>query len=247
MKRITVAAVAGALALTVAGPALGAQAADEIGLSWDGSSGFAAELDRPVFVTPRVVPGDSDARSFVVRNQGDTAAVLTAKIVNVRLTGNPADEYYRDFTVNSLPVIDRYGTDTTILTTRVQPGGTATVNLDYDLPEAAITGNYPVASDQAVSVAFDVRLTLAGESRIDGPTTSPTPTPTAPTLSPTPSAPGAATQPPAAGPPAAAGPGTLVRTGAEGWPLIAAVGALLAGGGLALRRKMNGAGTGRTP
>ncbi|MCS4276181.1 hypothetical protein M2390_001353 [Mycetocola sp. BIGb0189] len=242
MKRITVAAVAGALALTVAGPALGAQAADEIGLSWDGSSGFAAELDRPVFVTPRVVPGDSDARSFVVRNQGDTAAVLTAKIVNVRLTGNPADEYYRDFTVNSLPVIDRYGKDTTILTTRVQPGGTATVNLDYDLPEAAITGNYPVAGDQAVSVAFDVRLALAGESRIDGPTETPTPSPTPPM--PTPEQP---SQPPVAGPPAAAGPGNLVRTGAEGWPLIAAVGALLVGGGLALRRKMTGATSRRTP
>ncbi|MFZ4841623.1 LPXTG cell wall anchor domain-containing protein [Mycetocola saprophilus] len=238
MKRITVAAVAGALALTVAGPALGAHAADEIGLAWDGHSGFAAELDRPVFVTPRVVPGDADSRSFVVRNQGETAAVLTAKIVNVRLTGNPADEYYRDFTVNSLPVIDRFGTDTTILTTRVQPGGTATVDLDYDLPEAAVTGNYPVADEQAVSVAFDVRLTLAGESRIDGPPVSPTPTPSAPTPS---------EQPPAPGPPAAAGPGALVRTGAEGWPLIAAIGALLAGGGLALRRRMNGAASRRTP
>ncbi len=60
------------IALTINAGA--AQAGDEIGLSLDGSS-WTSELKRPLF-EPRMrwVPGDTETRSFWVRNQGPTAA-----------------------------------------------------------------------------------------------------------------------------------------------------------------------------
>ncbi len=68
--------LAGGAALLVLGPSL-AHAADEIGLSADGSS-WSAGLDDPLFDPDvRWVPGDSRTASFFVRNQGPSGAAMT--------------------------------------------------------------------------------------------------------------------------------------------------------------------------
>ncbi|RLP77006.1 hypothetical protein D9V32_05110 [Mycetocola tolaasinivorans] len=251
-RRSIVAALTGALAFAVLTPALPAFAADEIGLAWDGNSGYASQLDRPVFQTPRVVPGDSGQRSFVVRNQGESAGTLVAEIVNVRLTGNPEDEYYRDFTVNAYSAAELYGKDTRILTANLQKGASTTISLGYDFPVEATSGNYPSGSDSAVSVAFDVRLTISGSKVPDNPTSSPTPPvspsptppvspsptpPVSPSATPTPShTPGDPSEPPVAPPVTQPKPPILVHTGAGGWAMWVAIGGLLAATGLFIRR-----------
>ena len=65
--------------LVVAAP-MGAVAADEIGLSKDGSN-WSSSLSAPLFDPAfRWVPGDDEISSFFVRNQGPSGAVLTISV-----------------------------------------------------------------------------------------------------------------------------------------------------------------------
>ncbi|GAA4824839.1 hypothetical protein ACFQ0K_17920 [Nocardioides caeni] len=69
-----------AVAVVVVGAAP-AHAADEIGLSTDGLT-WSNELTSPLFDPDfRVVPGDVEERSFLVRNDGPSAGVLTVDVV----------------------------------------------------------------------------------------------------------------------------------------------------------------------
>ncbi len=57
-----------------------AQAADELGLSWDGHT-WAEQLSEPVFDPAALwVPGDVGAKTFHVRNQAESGAILTIAV-----------------------------------------------------------------------------------------------------------------------------------------------------------------------
>lgn len=74
-----VAAAVAAVAVVV--PAAPAHADDELGLSRDGVS-WSADLGAPLFEPGlRLVPGDVETRSFLVRNDGPSAGVLTVNVV----------------------------------------------------------------------------------------------------------------------------------------------------------------------
>jgi hypothetical protein len=65
------------LTVLAAGPA---QAADEVGLSRTGEV-WAPSLSGVLFDSPhRWVPGDSETRGFLVRNQGPSAATMTIRV-----------------------------------------------------------------------------------------------------------------------------------------------------------------------
>ncbi len=57
-----------------------AQAADEVGLSWDGST-WSEQLSEPMFdPAARWVPGDVGTKVFHVRNQAESGAILTIAV-----------------------------------------------------------------------------------------------------------------------------------------------------------------------
>lgn len=145
-----------------------AQAPDEaLELSWTPGGPFADELTVPVFPGPRVVPGDSDVRSFVVRNAGPGTGVLRAEIVDVEVAGDGSDPFYEDFLVNGEPVRGLSGHDTLVLEEVLGAGETTTVELRYDFPEAATSGNHPV--EGTVQVELDLRVTIEGQTPAGGP------------------------------------------------------------------------------
>jgi LPXTG-motif cell wall-anchored protein len=83
------------VAAAVAAAALGAapaRADDEIGLSLDGRH-WSDELRRPLFDPGfRWVPGDTETRSFFVRNEGPSDARMTVRVVSDDPAGLLADE-----------------------------------------------------------------------------------------------------------------------------------------------------------
>jgi hypothetical protein len=163
-RRITVAALLVLAALALPTAAAAAEYDDAIALSWTGSS-FASELVGPLYPGPVTVPGDTGDSSFLVRNDGPSAGRLTVEIVDVELARDPADPFYADFLLAGQPVIDLYERDTVIETHTIERGEVVRVSVPFEFPADVTTGN---TRDGEVRVAFDVRLTLRGD-------TSPTP------------------------------------------------------------------------
>lgn len=234
MTRFGTALTTGVLALALVLGASPAHAADEIGVAWDPSQPASNTLDRPVFENVRAVPGDTGTRSFVAVNRGDMDATLVASIVDVVVTGDPDEQWYQDFTINAIPVRDLLGNVTPILTTPLTVGDFAEINLTYDFPESAASGNYGV-DEPPVVVAFEVRLTMSGETRaLPTETPAPTVTPSAtPTSSTTPPVTVVDEQPPVAQP-----SGPLAFTGTTGAAAIVGGGILLLALGAGLRATM---------
>jgi hypothetical protein len=157
---------------------------DAIALSWDGDS-FDTFLSGALFPSPRVVPGDTEVRTFVVRNDGPGPGILTAEIVEVQLAGDTTDPFYDEFELEGAPVISYLGHDTAILEQGLAAGETTEIGIDYGFPVESTVGNHPI--EGTVQVEFQVRLTLQGED--PGPTPTPTPEPTTtPTPGPSPTA-----------------------------------------------------------
>lgn len=248
MTRFGTALTTGVLALALVLGASPAHAADEIGVAWDPSQPASNTLDRPVFQDIRAVPGDTGTRSFIAINRGEMAATLVASIVDVTVTGDPDEQWYQDFTINAIPVHDLLGNVTPILTVPLSVTDFAEINLTYDFPESASSGNYGV-DEPPVTVAFQVRLEMSGETRISTPTATPTPTVTptpsdSPTPSGTPTPTSSATTPPTtvvtdppanSQPPVASPSGPLAFTGTTGAATIVGGGILLLALGAGLR------------
>lgn len=239
MRLLRGCAVAG-LALAVMAPTAAAAFPYQgiLELTWDEDDASGTPLTVPVFPNPRVVPGDMEERSFLVRNNGPDAGDLTVQIINVDLAGDLSDEFYSDFLLNGEPVRSFHGHETFILEQHLEPGDTAVVDLDYGFPLEATSGNY--ADEGTVQVEFDLYLEIGGV--LGEETESPTPeepttdTPEPPTGE-SPDTPGApATDTPQV--PTDAGPPGLPSTGSRALDGLLGAGVLLvAGVGLLLRRR----------
>ncbi|NYD67860.1 hypothetical protein [Agromyces atrinae] len=159
-RRIAAAALLVLSALALPTAAAAAEYDDAIALSWTGSS-FASELVGPLYPSPVAVPGDTGDSSFLVRNDGPSAGQLTVEVVDVELARDPADPFYADFLLAGQPVIDLYERDTLIETRTIERGEVVRVSVPFEFPADVTTGN---TRDGEVRVAFDVRLTLRGDT-----------------------------------------------------------------------------------
>jgi len=236
--RVRRAAAAAALAAALTAIGAGAHATvafdESIHMSWDGET-YTGVTAESFLGTPVSVPGDSATRTLLVRNDGPTAGVLRASIVDVEILDPEAPDvhhadgvdqgsFYDDLLVRwgtgsaSFTELDAAGT-TRVLEQRLAKGEEVAITLSYELPLEATSGNRANVAPREAS--FDVLLEIGGEM----PTDPPEEGSVAPVTLP-PTAPGA----PAA-PGDGAGPG-LPTTGAE-VRLLAGLAALAAGLGAA--------------
>ena len=159
----TIASTAAVL-LSTAVVAAPAHAADEVGLSLDGQT-WAGSLRRPLFDPDvRWVPGDSETASFLVRNQGPSAAWLTIEVL-----GTDSDQLLANGEIE-MSVRARGGDWETVVngvpsrsltTAAVAEGGRTRVDLQavfaWDSPNDSIRDRLPLD--------VVVRLTQAGPVR----------------------------------------------------------------------------------
>jgi hypothetical protein len=147
--------VAAALALLAAGPAW---AADELGVSRDGTT-WTADLTDPLFAPSlRWVPGDHQQSSFLARNQSDDPATLE---VSVEGTSVHSLLETGDFHVSarggsgSWMTVSEPGTHTIVQSTRLAPGREEriTVAIDFD-PQSP-----NLSERKRLDLRLEVRLT----------------------------------------------------------------------------------------
>ena len=160
LRRLAVVvATAVAVVATAAAPA---RADDEIGLSADGVT-WSAQLSAPLFATGfRIVPGDTESRTFQVRNDGPTAGILTVSVVASDPDGLLGS--------GDLDLAARVGSGPW------RPVGAGTTEAATRLPVArgarttvTIRAGFDAASTrQAQSVPFSVRLRLAEDGEVGG-------------------------------------------------------------------------------
>jgi len=239
-------------ALTLALSGLGAAAHadaffdEAVHLSWDGRT-YSGVTVESFLGTPVTVPGDSTSRTLLVRNDGPTAGVLRASIVDVELldphapdthhaTGEDLGSFYDDLVVGwgtgsaSFADLGAEGV-TTILEQDLAKGEELAITLSYALPAEARSGNRANVGEREAS--FDVLLEIGG----DMPTDPPEEATVAPVVLPPQG------QPPASG---TSGTGALPTTGAE-IRVLAGLAALAAGLGAAVLVARRRTGAGRVP
>lgn len=163
-------------ALALGGPSA-AQAADAtIGLAWDGTTPVTASTS--FLGLPVTVPGDRAGRTLTVRNDGTTPAVLRAWVRDVRLQA-PAqgsdDTFYDDLTlrwdgggVRGAGAFRTLADDgaTLVAVTRLAPGGRTDLELTYELPTDAESGNASRVGGRSAS--FVVHVHLEGDAAAGG-------------------------------------------------------------------------------
>ncbi|TNC17144.1 hypothetical protein FHE66_11935 [Georgenia sp. 311] len=229
------AATTAALTLVLSGAGAAAHADvyfdEAVHLSWDGRT-YSGVTVESFLGTPVTVPGDSTSRTLLVRNDGPTAGLLRASIVDVELldpdtpdthhaTGEDLGSFYDDLVVGwgtgSASLTD-LGTDgvTAILEQELAKGEELAITLSYALPADATSGNRANVGPREAS--FDVLLEIGG----DMPTDPPEESTAAPVVLPP--------QPPASG---TSGTTDLPTTGAE-VRVLAGLAALVAGLGAAV-------------
>ncbi|MBO3088485.1 hypothetical protein [Cellulomonas dongxiuzhuiae] len=185
MSRARVAAVVTVAALVALAPAVPAAALDlawdgpTLSLAWDGA--LVAGAEQSFVGVPVTVPGDRARRAVSVRNDGPTAGTLRAWVEQVDLL-DPApgtdDGFYDDLRLDwttvsqsdgaSFRALDAAGS-TLIAQTHLAQGAATRVEVGYELPLAATTGNRTVVGEREAS--FVVRFQITGD------TTAATPTP----------------------------------------------------------------------
>ena len=224
----------GALALLLtAAPASAASASLDVSwsgptlsLAADGSTRASAESS---FVgVPATVPGDRVLRSVAVRNDGATGGTLRAWVTEVELLDPPAgrdDTFYDDLRLDWQTVSQSGGAsfaaladagDTLIAETHLAQGATTRLQVGYEFPLTATSGNRSAVGARQSS--FVVRVQIHGDTTTPGPT---------PTASPMPGAPGGPSAPDEPSSPGGSG-------GGAGGGVAAAPAAGSAGGALAI-------------
>ncbi len=179
--------VLGALAIataTVLGPAHTAVAADELGTEWGGDT-VNLTWDGETYTTatesfvgvPVAVPGDRAYRTLVVTNDGSTAGVLRAWVVDVELEGptGTGSRFFDDLTVDwrgesasssaslrSLAAADR----TRVARVDLAAGESTELTVGYRLPTSSTAGNK--LHDGELTAQFDVLLRIEGSTADDG-------------------------------------------------------------------------------
>lgn len=136
------------MTLLIAGASLSpAFAANELGLSRDGVN-WSNSITNPIFdESMRWVPGDSEAATFYVRNQGGTLGDLTVDVLGSRV-GDLIDS-------GDLHVTAKGGNGAW---TKVSEGGTHRLLTSLNIPDGAVV---PIK----VTVAFDFSSPNATQNR----------------------------------------------------------------------------------
>ncbi|MFC4243328.1 hypothetical protein ACFOYW_08075 [Gryllotalpicola reticulitermitis] len=154
--RIAVGAAIAAV-LTVA-PAAMARADPQLEISVDGGPYSSAHVNVPLFGQVAVAPGDHDSKRLMVRNAGSATALLTARVADLRTSGDDASSFFRDFEINGTSVAELRAEPNEALTrTELAPGASTAVAVSYRFPVAADSGH---AAAGALRLSFDVRVDL---------------------------------------------------------------------------------------
>ncbi|MCC2320472.1 hypothetical protein [Cellulomonas xiejunii] len=187
MRAARIAAVATAALLATVAPAVPAAAVDvawegpTVSLAWDGSARASAE--RSFVGVPVTVPGDRARRAVSVRNDGPTGGTLRAWVTQVELLDadpGSSDGFYDDLRLDwvtasqddgsSFRELDVAG-DTLIAQTHLAQGATTRLEVAYELPVDATTGNRSVVGERAAS--FVVRFQISGDTTGPAPSAAP--------------------------------------------------------------------------
>lgn len=165
-------ALSAAVLLAAVAGAPPAHAADEIGLSPDGSTWYDA-LHRPLFDPERRwVPGDAESASFYVRNEGTSAARLTIEVRSADGAGLLAGD---DIEITARTASGRWlavenGIASSSLTDRaIEQGGQVRVDVKVRFIWRAPNGSM----SERLPLDFEVRLVQAppdGDNGSDDPT-----------------------------------------------------------------------------
>ncbi|ADG75521.1 hypothetical protein Cfla_2634 [Cellulomonas flavigena DSM 20109] len=194
MRPARLAAAGLGLLLTVA-PAAAASASVDVAwtgptlaLAWDGSTRASAESS---FVgVPVTVPGDRAVRGVTVRNDGPTGGTLRAWVEQVDLLDAPSgldDSFYDDLRLDWHTVTQSGGASfaaladagrTLIAQTHLAQGASTQLQVAYELPAAATSGNRSEVGARQAS--FVVRVQIQGDTTSPEPTATASPTPGAP-------------------------------------------------------------------
>ncbi|WP_156368086.1 LPXTG cell wall anchor domain-containing protein [Aeromicrobium sp. Leaf291] len=151
------------VAVTLLAP-VGAHAADEIGISRDGTS-WSSNLDEPLFDPGlRWVPGDTRTSSFFVRNQGPSGSAITIEVRSLDSDELLADDdiHLRARAAEGAWVDLRNEVTSTLLTEKtIEQGAAVRVDVNATFDEAS-TNQSQVGR---LAIAFRVRLAdaAAGE------------------------------------------------------------------------------------
>lgn|GEM_PF-3492896 len=179
--------VLGALAIaaaTVIGTAHAAVAADELGTGWGGDTVNLA-WDGETYTTatesfvgvPVAVPGDRAYRTLVVTNDGPSAGVLRAWVVDVELDGpsGTGSRFFDDLTVDwsgegaassaSLRSLATAGS-TPLARVELGAGESTELIVGYRFPVTSTAGN--AKDDGELTARFDVLLRIEGDLDDDG-------------------------------------------------------------------------------
>ncbi|UZN02234.1 hypothetical protein [Cellulomonas sp. S1-8] len=189
------AAVALLASVALVGPAAAVDVAWEgptLSLAWDGSTRASAEQS---FVgVPVTVPGDRARRAVTVRNDGPTGGTLQAWVTQVDLLDPAAgadDGFYDDLHLDWATASQTDGAtfraleaagDTLIAQTHLPQGAVTRIEVAYELPATATTGNRGLVGEREAS--FVVHVQITGDTATPAPTSAPSPTAT-PAPSPT--------------------------------------------------------------
>lgn len=143
-----------------------------LSLDWDGTTRATTDLS---FVgVPVAVPGDRARRTMTVRNDGPTGGTLSAWVTQVSLLDPPAsgdDGFYDDLRLGwstasatddaSFRALADAG-DTLIVRTHLARGASTRIEVDYELPLAATSGNRSLAGPRQAS--FVIRAQITGDT-----------------------------------------------------------------------------------
>lgn len=176
------AALVAAAALAL-GPAHAAVAADELKTAWDGDTVHLA-WDGETYSTatesfiglPVAVPGDRAFRRLVVTNDGSSAAVLRAWVVDVGIEGpdGAASRFFDDVAIDwssassssSASLRTLAATDRTLVArVELEVGESTELTVGYEFPASSTAGNGALDGD--LSASFDVLLRLEGDTDDD--------------------------------------------------------------------------------
>ena len=180
-RAMTALATAAALVL---GPAHAAIASDEldtewggdsVNLAWDGTT-YATATESFIGV-PVAVPGDRAYRRLVVTNDGPSAGVLRAWVIDVELEGSAGiqsrffDELMVDWrgeSASSSASLRKLadGGSTRVAKVELAAGESTELTLGYQFPASSTAGN--TQHDGELTAAFDVLLRIEGELDDDG-------------------------------------------------------------------------------
>lgn len=130
----------------------------DVTLRWSGTETHRL-VDGHLLGAPTVAPGDTGSSTLRVRNDGPTAALLTATIVDSDLLDpDHQDDIYDHILINGWPMARLVIEHLAVHRVEIPPGGTADLPFWYEVPASGIRTDH---SPHRVTWAVHLHLRAA--------------------------------------------------------------------------------------